>query len=255
MSERRIRGRVWLLFAAAAGAFSLWYAETREPRKARAPREEPAFVSEMSTTAERPQPYGGGPVEVVPEEPQVPEGMPIPVPSVVPAQAEVGVPDLATPDIAPSDVALIDVASEGMVAIEDTAEDGSDDTAEPPQQIATAEEVPNVPYVLPLTVVPEVPPAEQPDRTPTAGGTAISPTGAGGTAVGTVTGTLVGSAGGTAVGSAGGTSTGTAGALSSPVNPTPFFTPAIPPPRPVPIGSTSRVVPVLTPWGWFLVAL
>lgn len=257
MSERRIRGRVWLLFAAAAGAFSLWYAETREPRKARAPREEPAFVSEMTNTPVRTQPYGGGPVEVVAEEP---EGMPIPVPSIVPAQVEVGVPDVSTPEIL-GDVPDPDVASEGMVAAEDAAED----TEEPPQ-IAQAEPAasaaPNVPYVLPLAVVPGVPPAEQPDRAPTLGGTAISASGAGGTSVGNVAGTIVGSAGGTAVGSAGGTAVGTAGgtavgsagALSSPVNPFPF-TPALPPPRPIPIGGTTNIVPVLTPWGWFLVQL
>lgn len=261
--ERRIRGRVWLLWAAIVGAGLIWVdrsliREEPETRNVRPFTHAEGREESLPVEAVGPaRPYGGGPSVETPTVIETPassapssateEGYPIPVPSFTPAlpvEQEAGTVD-AAPD------ATAEVAQEA------STEDAFVEDATPPEdtgapQVATAEDAepyPNVPYVVPLPILPavELPPVSEAPQTLAgspigatgAGGNAIGLGGAGGSTIG------IGGAGGTAigvggaggavtpgVGLGGGTAIGIAGA------PAPF----------TPFG-----VPMLTPFGWILV--
>lgn len=261
--ERRIRGRVWLLWAAIVGAGLIWadlsvIREEPKTRNARVAREESVPVEAVGPA----RPYGGGPVvetppietpaSATPTSAASEEGYPIPVPSFTPAmpvEQEAGTVDAAA-DVTAE---VIEEAPIEDAVVEDTAP--PEDTGAP--QVAAAEDAepyPNVPYVVPIPVLPpvELPPVSETPQTLAgspigaagAGGTAIGVGGAGGTAIGAggAGGTTIGAggAGGTVtpgIGIGGGTAVGSAGAISpfTPIAPTPFG------------------VPMLTPFGWILV--
>jgi hypothetical protein len=252
--EHRVRGRVWLLFAAVAGGGALYTHEAfdrhDDKRELRVASNAVSSVQPRAVPTARPY-YGGGPLPEPTQQPSTPtvetrstepveEAAPTPQPSVEPAPATTVVIVAAVDDAGPP-------PEDAPPAPEDT---GVEDAA--PQVVATAEDAgvtydPNVPYITPVYAFPAPPGAlvgalQPPPEPVGAGGTAANPSinmaggssagivGAGGTAAtpsatmagGTSNPGLVG-AGGTAAEPsttmAGGTSIGATGAggLSGPV--------------------------------------
>lgn len=215
-----MRGRVWLVLAALTGAGSLYVNDHMERADDR--RALRAAIEAVGKVTPRfvPRATGGGPVEAAPPTPATAEyavGMttaPLPVeeePPVVEFVVErAALADAAPPVVADVSIVTAEVAPIIVLPV----------VTEPPPKVASVDDAgilydPNVPYVFPIFVAPNVSYGVAPSIT--TGPLGSTPAGIGG-AGGMVTPSVT-MAGGTAVGFAG----------AAPVIGSPFLMPAAPP--------------------------